>query len=348
MEVVKNLSEEQLDRLRAAFEAASDSSGGSGLDIDAFSSVLSHAAMDKGLSPTVTGNDDALRDLFHEIDYNGDTRVTWEEFTMFIIDNAVKGKYEADETIRKYVPTKASKVPVGESAGGGGFAVAAEVRKLLYFAGQDEIIKVSTFANQHKLKVISPQTLKGTRASPRLPHAVCSVDRIPDPDLLVASTAGMRVDFWDMSVPNVGLGDVATVCDYHESAKESLMTLKKSVAVPETQLVVRYCQRYNKLFSASRTGSLNYWSMERLDIAMTLPKVHDEAILDLLVVDQEAITASLDSSIKILNLERNVCTGKLKGHTQGVCTLAFSKQHQFLISAGFEYDPLVWVLHIKA
>ena len=340
MEVVKNLTESELDWLRSAFEEAGDSING--LAITEFAEVLKKAAAGKNIPASVL-SDDSLHELFNEIDFNGDTKVSWEEFTMFIIDNAMKGKYEGDEKIRQYIPVKASRIPVGEAPNGGGFAVAAEIKKLSYFPNQNEIIKISTFGDKHKLKVINPTTLSGSKCTPKLNQRITSVERLPDSDILVTASAGMKMHFWDVSPMTAHHVNATTA----PVSKEEELRLKKTVKVSDTQLCLRYCSRYHKLFSASRTGTLNYWSVDKLEIIKSQPKIHEDAVLDLLIVDQEAITASLDSTINIWNLERDVSTGVLKGHTQGVCTLAFSKPHQFLISAGFEYDPLVWVLHIK-
>ena len=340
MEVVKNLGEDELNSLREEFEKGGDN----GLCIEQFAEVLKGAAVGKNISAEDVTTE-RLRDLFNEIDFNGDTRVSWEEFTMFIIDAAMQGKYEGDEKIRKYMPTKASRIPVGETSKGGGFAVAAEVKTLKYFPEWNQLCKISTFGNKHRLKIIDPVTLKGIKSTPRLPHAIMSLEKIPETDILVTSSAGMEMHFWDLSNHNETDRDRFNYGD--DSVEEGSLPLRKVVDLQETQLALKWCPKYNKLFSSSRNGHLNYWSPDRMEIVKTQYNVHDDAILDLLIVDQEVITASLDSTIKMMNLERNVCTGTLHGHTQGVCTLAFSQQHQFLLSAGFEYDPLVWILHIK-
>ncbi|KAJ9458599.1 Katanin p80 WD40 repeat-containing subunit B1-like protein [Diplonema papillatum] len=338
MEVVKNLSEDELDCLREDFEKNGENEG---LPVDEFAEVLKKAAVGKKLSDDAVSVE-RLHDLFNEIDFNGDTRVSWEEFTMFIIDTAMKKRYEGDEKIRKYVPIKVSRIPVGDTQTGG-YSVAAEVRKLRYYRGVNQLVKVSTFGNQHRLKLIDPVTFKGLRSTPKLQHPVVALEMVPEHGLLIVSSAGLQLQAWDVSPPHTP--DYSGLCGQGNSEEE--LTLKRSVPLPESQMALKWCSRYNLLFSASRTGSLHYWNVEKMDVVRTEPRVHDQAILDLLVIDQEVITASLDTTIKIRNLERNVCTGVLRGHSQGVCALAFSKQHQFLISAGFEYDPLVWVPHIR-
>eukprot|EP01063_Lacrimia_lanifica_P032950 TRINITY_DN5737_c0_g3_i1.p1 TRINITY_DN5737_c0_g3~~TRINITY_DN5737_c0_g3_i1.p1 ORF type:complete len:1273 (+),score=395.83 TRINITY_DN5737_c0_g3_i1:52-3870(+) len=343
MEVLKNLQEDELDALRGEF----DSFGGDakGLTIEQFSEVLLKAAHGKQISNHALLSKDRLRDLFNEIDFNGDTRVSWEEFTMFVIDSMLKGKYEGDEVIKSYVPVKASRVPIGETPRGDGFAMAAEINHLKYFPDLNEICKVSTFGRETRLKLIDPTTGRSTAWTPKLQHSIVGVESIAEADVLATSSGGMHVHFWDTSPHPPGIPGRAR---FQNTEEEHTLLLKKTVAVPETQLALRWCRRYNTLFSASRTGCLNYWSMDKMEIVKTQPKVHEEAILDLLVVDHEVVTASLDSTVRVLNLERNAeQTGILRGHTQGVCNLAYSKPHQFLVSAGFEYEPLVWVLHIK-
>ena len=55
------------------------------------------------------------------------------------------------------------------------------------------------------------------------------------------------------------------------------------------------------------------------------------------------VSASLDSTIKVYNLDTLHCTHTLVGHTSGVRTLCYDWQGN-LYSGGFEYNILVWDL----
>jgi WD40 repeat protein len=67
-------------------------------------------------------------------------------------------------------------------------------------------------------------------------------------------------------------------------------------------------------------------------------------ILDLLLLpslDQIA-SASMDRSIRLWDMNSGKHKQTLEGHSKGVRCLAYSSEYRFLVSAGFDYDAMVW------
>eukprot|EP00755_Sulcionema_specki_P024229 Sspe_Gene.80783::Locus_51184_Transcript_1_1_Confidence_1.000_Length_3378::g.80783::m.80783 len=326
MDIFKEFHEEDLDTVRKEFLTRGNDEA---LPLDEFTEVLQRTMAKRGKALTTA----RARDLFNEIDFNGDAMVSWEEFTMFVIDMAKQGKYEADEEISKYKLDLARNIAVGEGPRSR-YEQASAVKGLKYCAATDRVFKLSSFGSQHRVKVLHPSSLRCLAATPRQPHPTTAIEVVPEHSTIVTTTNGLRACFWDR--------DGGEVVDGVQQ-----LQLKRTVNLQDTHLALRWCPRYDILFSASRTGLIHMWNMEKGCISHS-QQGHDEAVLDLLVLDQELATASLDTTIKLHNLERGMCTGVLKGHTKGVTNLVFSRQHQLLLSSGYEYEALVWILHVKA
>eukprot|EP01065_Artemidia_motanka_P014585 TRINITY_DN18474_c0_g1_i2.p1 TRINITY_DN18474_c0_g1~~TRINITY_DN18474_c0_g1_i2.p1 ORF type:complete len:1317 (+),score=332.54 TRINITY_DN18474_c0_g1_i2:97-4047(+) len=336
MDVLKNMSEEELNGLRDDFERLAGEQDG--LTIDQFATVLKSAARGKSYARAAM-TDKKLHDLFNEIDYNGDTQVSWEEFTMFIIDAAVQGKYEAEEKIQKYALSFEKRRPVGDDEIGG-FEVTASVRSMKYVREWDKVLKSTSFSAQHRLKLCHPKTLKCEATTARLQHPAIAIEAIPEREQIVSSNAAMQVNFWSIQVP-----------PQEDEYERCVMPNRSTVQMADSQLAFRWVPEYNTLFSASRGGHLHHWvcpdSTHKDMHVVRTQQVHNQPVFDVLHVDREVVTASTDATAKIWNLERNVCTGTLRGHNQGVTRLAFSDVHQFLLTAGFDAWALVWIMHIK-
>lgn len=164
---------------------------------------------------------------------------------------------------------------------------------------------------------------------------ILNAEYIPKYNYLVTSAADMKVRFWD--VPN----------DYDLHHTETMQS---------SQTVLKYSEQYNMLFTASRTGRLHYWNyVEEGDKQSTFLcsnesiSMHSDVIMDVLIVPNQSnriITSSLDSTIKIYDLEKNETVHVLHGHKQGVVALAWSEDYEFLVSAGSEHEPLVWLANV--
>jgi len=298
----------------------------------------------------------ALIEMFEEIDYNDDKKVSFEEFINFLI-NSAKTKRFGTNWYKKYKFKKVMQSSSSEES----------VKKICYFPKWDRIV---TCGRTKKCKVINPA--KDYRTEHVLPDhegTILNAEYIDDHDLLVTSSADLCVRFWSLN----------------EQTRHFDLKYYKTCNRTGSQTVLKYSSHYNTLFTGSRTGHLNYWrysevksdssSFEKDPLKATAvsdkqhmfiahesnsDRIHDNVITDMLVLhhDNKLVTCSQDSLIKIHDLEKlsdgksykvnlNSCK-KLEGHKKGVFSLAWNSAYHFLVSAGFEHEALVWVSHIRA
>ena len=58
-------------------------------------------------------------------------------------------------------------------------------------------------------------------------------------------------------------------------------------------------------------------------------------------------SASMDHTIRLWDMNSGKSRKVLTGHTKGVRSLAYSKEYRFLVSAGFDYDAMVWNPYVE-
>eukprot|EP01062_Namystynia_karyoxenos_P035671 TRINITY_DN2607_c1_g2_i1.p1 TRINITY_DN2607_c1_g2~~TRINITY_DN2607_c1_g2_i1.p1 ORF type:complete len:1414 (+),score=394.81 TRINITY_DN2607_c1_g2_i1:134-4375(+) len=323
MEILKNLGTGELDALKERFILGADKE--EGLDEDTFCDILAEAASSGARSGAADRR--LLRTLFNDIDFNGDTRVTWEEFTMFLIDDAMGHQRDAGGyRIRDYQPDEPHTFEED---------VPHSVRGLQYFPKLDKICKLFHRGRSSRIRLCDPVTMAEWRETPQLHCPPIACEWVPQPpsnahsDMLVTSGTDMTVSFWDLHG------------GYY-------MPLRKKVLLDESQISLRWTNKFSRLLSGSRTGHLSLWrNLAEEPHTANSDRLHEHAIMDLTVIDTEVVTASLDGLIKVTDLERGRIREELRGHTNGVAHLAFSTDHSLLISAGYEFEPLVWILHMS-
>jgi WD40 repeat protein len=169
-----------------------------------------------------------------------------------------------------------------------------------------------------------------------------------------------------------------------------------------SQTVMKFFQKHDILFTASRTGDLHYWKWgnipehynkrkkkeestaprvahsgigslrsplqklqqsanssvinmnsskrEMFFVYETHPNVHSDLITDMLLLPKEnrIVLCSMDSTIKMFDIDKKDVAITLRGHKQGVFAVTWCSEYQFLISAGFEHEALVWTSNIDA
>jgi len=83
--------------------------------------------------------------------------------------------------------------------------------------------------------------------------------------------------------------------------------------------------------------------------ARPMKESHSDIVLDLLSLDSLEIlaSASMDHTIRLWDMHTGKERKTLIGHTKGVRSLAYSPEYRFLVSAGFDYDALVWNPYVE-
>lgn len=294
----------------------------------------------------------ALIEMFEEIDFNDDKKISFEEFINYLLSSA-KGNKLGSKWFKNYKFKKVIQTSSSDES----------VKKICYFPKWDRIV---TCGRTKKCKIINPsKDYKTEYVLPDHEGTILSAEYIEEHELLVTSSADLCVRFW-------GLNDQTNHYD---------MKYFKTCNRTGSQTVLRYSSQHKTLFTGSRTGHLNYWRYESVDditynkdsfksntsnrqfmfIAdeTKSDKIHDDVITDIIVLSQEnkLITCSQDSLIKIFDLYQDeegkykVRVGtykKLEGHKKGVFSIAWNSLHHFLISTGFEHEAFVWVSNIRA
>ena len=319
MDMLKNLSSPEVDRLRGRFGARK-------VGATEFCEILKRSRGGGRLK------DHELLSLFCDIDVRQDGEVSWEQFTTYTIDHEMAAKHEvrADD-IRNYELESVFYDEIQHS-----------IRGLTYLPRIDKVAKLIHRGQQSTIKLCNPLSLEAYLVTPPLGAPPLCMELVPGGgnDTVVAACSDMSVGFYELRAPAYSRG---------------VMPQLHSVKLDETQMCFRWFPRFSRLFSGSRCGMLNVWhtpsgwnqsgSTEAPEVVKS-EHLHHQAIADILMVDNNALTASLDATIKITDMVKGVVKAELKGHTQGVRSLRYSQEYSLLVSAGFEYDPYLWMFQM--
>eukprot|EP01012_Entosiphon_sulcatum_P056380 TRINITY_DN8002_c0_g1_i1.p1 TRINITY_DN8002_c0_g1~~TRINITY_DN8002_c0_g1_i1.p1 ORF type:complete len:2033 (-),score=233.08 TRINITY_DN8002_c0_g1_i1:33-6131(-) len=261
----------------------------------------------------------SLWELFRAVDRNCVDRVSWEDFVVFLIDTSMKGQSGGqEEPICEYELT--------------------DCRRSAHITGLRRITWVPQLGDRllwvcrdSDVKLVDSHTLRTTHTFTQPDNAgtVHSAEFLQDHEqaFVVTSTSDLALRFFDV-----------------DSWRQAHVLHQDT-----TQTVVRWQSRWKKLFAGSRTGILSqyYFGNSGPQLQHTC-KPHATAITDVLFMplDGQAITCSLDAKICVLDPKSGKVISSLVGHKAGIHSLSYNSQYNFLISAGLEADPYVWVINM--
>ena len=322
MEVLKNLSEAELTSLRDRFLRANNHA----LSMDEFDEVLTSACASK---PTIDASALHLRELFNDIDVNGDNTVSWDEFTMFLISgNPSAAEHLNDDGGREIKQYTHVKTIVGSE-------IPNSVVETRYIPKLDKVLRVMRRDKSSRLRLCYPNASLSTHLEvPRSECPMLSAEYIPFSSE-VQRSGSVAVSFSDC---------VVRFYDTRPSPLQGAgmreMPLVKEIQLLESQSVIRWSTRYHRMLMGSRTGVVSALEIDESAV-LTSEKFHDLYISDICLSGDLLFSASLDanSSVKCIDLERNTVRFALDGHAQGTTLLATGDNGQ-LYSAGFELFAL--------
>ena len=309
MELLKNLSTREVDILRSQF-------GESGVVASDFCSIL------RGVDPSRALKLEEYTNLFHDIDVRREGKVGWDRFSMHLINSSMIEKQTVRmSAIRKYVLESVFYNEIPNS-----------VKRLYYYNDIDKIGKLIYRGRQSVVTLCEPDTMKTWKVTPALGSApLCAqvISSTSSPNVLAVSCSDMSMSLWNMSTPVLKQ-------TYYERLDES-------------QTALTWSPSYSKLLVGSRSGVFSIWncSDQSAPTIQVTDVLHSQGILDIAVVDNVCITASMDSFIKVTDLSRGQVTAKLKGHTHGVNHLSYCKEYSLLLSGGYERHPCAWMFHMN-
>eukprot|EP01063_Lacrimia_lanifica_P009185 TRINITY_DN16209_c0_g1_i1.p1 TRINITY_DN16209_c0_g1~~TRINITY_DN16209_c0_g1_i1.p1 ORF type:complete len:1024 (+),score=237.95 TRINITY_DN16209_c0_g1_i1:124-3195(+) len=310
MELLKNLHGREVDGLCRRFGP------NRAHDVDEFSQLLKTVPSRAGVPQL---GDDDVQGLFLDIDMKRSGKVTWDMFTMHVIDVEMASTRDiGHDAIRNHVLDSVyyDELPMS-------------VKRLDYFPTLDRLAKHIHRGRQSIIKFCDPQDLSVRCQTTALGAPSLCAEVVPGSvslDSLVVGCRDMTVSFWEYN------------------RRGTILNRTYTQQLEETQTVFRWVSKFNRLLSGSRSGTLSVWSAA--DTARPMiqdaDRIHHQAIMDVLAAGSDVFTASLDCMVKCTDVERGQVKLKLSGHEQGVCRLAHFPETSLLASAGFELDPYVW------
>ncbi|TMW63890.1 hypothetical protein Poli38472_014800 [Pythium oligandrum] len=259
-----------------------------------------------------------LCELFAQIDINGDGSMEWEEFTSFIVDTGLTVKSHQPNAIQHY-----HHVPWEDASKHSTF-----IDHIYYFPGNDLVGLIENCSSVLKL-YNSNCELTRTIRSPE--GFVQCAEHLPKLEQFIVASSDLQFRFYD----------------------DTTLRLLKSCHTPTSQTCLKWYPESPTLFSAGVSGTVYAWDADRMEEkhhmggesrGRVLTRSHDDMVLDLLTLPtlESLASASMDRTIRLWDVHTGKHKQQLDGHTKGVRALAYSSEYRFLVSAGFDFDVLVW------
>ncbi|KAJ9447323.1 Guanine nucleotide-binding protein subunit beta-like protein [Diplonema papillatum] len=313
LDLLKDASKAEVDTLRAGF-------GAKGLKVRPFVQLV------LGIEDSPYRSEEDAVSLFNDVDARRDGVITWDQFSTFLIDySMMRQRTTATDDITGYSLESIFYDEIPNS-----------VKKLYYFSSIDKVGKLVSRGRQSVVKLCKPLNMAPWKVTASLGAPPLCAEVIPAGSglgSLAVSCSDMSVSFWES---NSALDDAAL----HQAHRKRL---------DESQVCLRWSDTFSRLLSGSRSGLLSIWAHTADEPSVqNCDRLHSEAIMDIVLTENMALTASLDSTVKVIDVHRGKVRTEFKGHQQGVYLLAYCAEHSLLASAGYEYDPYIWMVHMAA
>ncbi|GMH51993.1 hypothetical protein TrRE_jg4923, partial [Triparma retinervis] len=311
-----------------------------------------------------------LAELFHQIDVNGDDSMEWDEFTGFIINMAMASTVDFhfhDHWKVRPVVDANEKTASADRCRVACVKWIPEVQRILVAAGP--MVQVYDPYNRGAGDKLAGQ-LGGMQLCGKIFPYDCEEDFaykrrmmrgedkvsciqaafLPSLDLICVLSSDLRINFHKA----INRNNVMS-----ESVKPA-----GRVATDSQQYVMAWDDTRQQLFTAGCENEVLVWKVMEVKLKATennaskykyiatqvgVFDTHKDTIKDIIAIqdpDNELdilVTASLDQTIKVFDLETLRPIRTLVGHTSGVRCLTYDF-HGNLYSAGFEHDIYVWDL----
>ncbi len=276
-----------------------------------------------------------LKELFAQVDVNGDGSMEWEEFSSFCISNGIK-KTHKDKLDQTYT----YRADLLDQYSHGGFfqrlRYLPEISKIVACEGGKLSLKIyEVDAATKALQVLHEQLTqpgKGTSgAAVDAAYAHCH-------KLLICSHDDMNFRVYDLSCYSL-----------ERTRAPTQPVLVKTVKVESNQITLCWDTRTRRLFSSGIDGVVHIWNLTvqvatiELVHAGTLKQVHTDIIKDMMSLPHNGVlvTAGMDSRICLWDTTSDTLKSTRTKHTQGVHSLA-SIGDGYALSAGYDSDIYCW------
>ena len=268
-----------------------------------------------------------LMDIFHRIDVHNTSKVNFDMFSSYMIEQEVMAEMNKERTLLY----RASAV-VDESRHDN------YIDKLFYFPSYDKVGVMEQ--NMKTLKIYNADSIKYEKTFLVQGGITLGAEYIEEFHVLVLTSSDKS-----MMIYNAG------------SDK-----LLRKIRIPDSQLTLVWSHHFQILFTAGMEGKIYGWVMDEIlnpdrkleeipyleVLAKGMPwKDSDTCIFHMVELTgmQQIATACSDKVIRVWDIkwENNISPRKtLSGHIKAVRFLAYSYSFNLLISCGFEFEALVW------
>eukprot|EP00743_Colponemidia_sp_Colp-15_P008893 GILK01009703.1.p1 GENE.GILK01009703.1~~GILK01009703.1.p1 ORF type:complete len:1022 (-),score=193.31 GILK01009703.1:203-2842(-) len=280
-----------------------------------------------------------LMDLFAHIDVDGDGNLEWDEFTTYIVEQGMAREDGIDShQIRKYLPSTVEDTAIRLSV----------IDKIQYFEELDKLAAIDQ--NAGVVKLYSPEFQLYKEISH--PDAqFISTAHLSKYHMIAAASTDQHLNFYDV---NNGF------------------KIARSFRTPCTMIDICYSQKTGILFGAGFNGTVYCWDPELIMEHAVLDESapfeeeskstrwkqfekkkgmigHTDMVLSLLEIPtlDSIASGSVDATIRLWDIKTGTTRKELTGHVQGVRSLAYCTDYRFLVSAGFDYDALVFNPYVE-
>lgn len=261
-----------------------------------------------------------LRDLFAQIDVNGDGDLEWSEFTMFCVEAGMIATQptplvnnhtyvqEEDKHNDKYLHTGIRHI-----------CWVAEKQYLMVCEKSDNHLKIFdvNFNLIHEIEVVD----EGYGDATNRCGLACSC-YIKDLNYIGICSDSFSITLWDTEFYKFQ-------CRFHNNIFQNVMC---------------YSSIGSTLFTSGGI-EIKVWDM-RTRTTRDILVQHTERVMDLVEVPLHELicSCSLDHTICTWDIKSYVFRGSLKGHTLGITKMVYVPSSDLLFSIGFEYDAFGWDL----
>jgi WD40 repeat protein/Ca2+-binding EF-hand superfamily protein len=372
MDQMMKLDSNQLNHLRDIFEQRPD-----GLSMEDFISVMSKALPNTNDTRLDEHTVHSLRELFLQVDVNGDGTMEWDEFTGFCIDqgiaatvshssSAIPDQLYVEQT--KFVDkTRAFDSSVKR------IDWVPELDKIFVSESNCNYLKVydpnrgkrgpqflhqikldhSKSENHHETKgarkdKIKLAPAKGAQAKESV-RPTC-VEYIPSLGLIAVAMSDIAISFWDTGV-------------YRRDPDNGIPWFVKRIHTEKLVLKMTWCAPIQTLFTCGglSSGMIIAWkvTIEGQNNTLFCRKIatlkgHSDVVTDLLSVVKMRgthvdfcclVSCSLDKKVIVWDTETYTIKGKRTGHKRGVRSLGLVSGKNdgcLVLSSGFDSVVLLW------
>jgi WD40 repeat protein len=282
-----------------------------------------------------------LRELFDEIDINGDQYVEWDEFTAFIVEKAgltshvgldALTRFEEilkENAMRTQLTQPIEKAFFLQPLDAIGYYVEKEVKSDSLMTGSNASGPSIKLLNVEDLSVLAhlrSDDVKGTPTAFEYVGKPLQWQTSSVKGQLAVSCTDSSIVLWSL--------DQNQLHPFKVSARWP---------TPHTQCGLLWDPRFSLLYSASVAGLVHAWdTKEKAEVSCMYG--HTDMVMNLCDMKKlEAISScSMDRTICIWDLHTGARRQLLEGHQKGVLSLTYNDDYKLLLSAGFDHDALVW------